>query len=311
MTEINAVTTLTREGDVAIITLNSPPVNALSANVRDGLYEGFKAAGRTRRSCVCEGRPSSPAPTSANSVPPRIPTRRGFDVQDRLSRQSGDRLSTATPWRGLEVALGALPVALPSAKVALPEVALGFAGSGAPISSAQRRRRPPRMVTSGRHVRPDASMGLVDEMAEEASCARAAIAFATRPWPRTAAWKVRDNNAKLDAAKGKPEIFADFRKANARKFRGFDAPEANIKCIEAAVNSSSFEEGLQAERTLFGGLMSGAQSAAQRYYFFAERQANKIPDVPPHPDRRSRGRIIGAAPGAAASRGLRQRGIPW
>ena len=45
MTEINSVTTLTREGDVAVITLNSPPVNALSANVRDGLYEGFKAAG--------------------------------------------------------------------------------------------------------------------------------------------------------------------------------------------------------------------------------------------------------------------------
>ena len=44
MTEINSVTTLTREGDVAIITLNSPPVNALSFNVRDGLYEGFKQA---------------------------------------------------------------------------------------------------------------------------------------------------------------------------------------------------------------------------------------------------------------------------
>ena len=92
--------------------------------------------------------------------------------------------------------------------------------------------------------------------------------------------KISSNNTKLEAAKGKPEIFAAFRKANARKFRGFAAPEANIKCIEAAVNSATFEDGLKAERKLFGELMMGAQSAAQRYYFFAERQANKIPDVP-------------------------------
>ena len=70
-----------------------------------------------------------------------------------------------------------------------------------------------------------------------------------------------------------------FRKANARKFRGFLAPEYNIRCIEAAVNLP-FDEGLNEERKLFGVLMSGSQSAAQRYSFFAERQAAKIPDVP-------------------------------
>jgi 3-hydroxyacyl-CoA dehydrogenase len=91
--------------------------------------------------------------------------------------------------------------------------------------------------------------------------------------------KISENNTKLEAARGKPEIFADFRKKNARKFRGFDAPEANIKCIEAAVNSATFDEGLAVERQLFMGLMSGSQSAAQRYYFFAERQANKIPGI--------------------------------
>ena len=72
-------------------------------------------------------------------------------------------------------------------------------------------------------------------------------------------------------------MFADFRKANARKFRGFKAPESNIQCVEASL--LPFEEGLAVERKLFIELMTGPQSAAQRYVFFAERQANKIPDV--------------------------------
>ena len=91
--------------------------------------------------------------------------------------------------------------------------------------------------------------------------------------------KVRDLSDKVVAARGKPEIFENFRKANARKFRGFLAPEYNIRCIEAAVNLP-FEEGLGIERKLFMELMTGEQSAAQRYVFFAERQVWKIPDVP-------------------------------
>ena len=124
-------------------------------------------------------------------------------------------------------------------------------------------------------------MGLVDELVEEGKLLEGALAFARKAVAENKPLvKVRDNNAKLEAAKGKPEIFADFRKANARKFRGFTAPENNIKAVEAAVNSATFDEGLKAERKLFTELMMGAQSAAQRYYFFAERQANKIPDVP-------------------------------
>jgi 3-hydroxyacyl-CoA dehydrogenase len=91
--------------------------------------------------------------------------------------------------------------------------------------------------------------------------------------------KVRDLNDKVTAARGKPEIFADFRKANARKFRGFLAPEYNIRCVEAAVNQP-FDQGIETERKLFLELMNGVQSAAQRYVFFAERQVWKIPDVP-------------------------------
>jgi 3-hydroxyacyl-CoA dehydrogenase len=177
-------------------------------------------------------------------------------------------------------------VAVPSARVGLPEVALGL------LPGAGGTQRLPRvvgvenaleMVTSGRHVpaKEAAGLGLVDEIVEEGKLREGAVAFANKAVAENKPLKkISENNAKLEAAKGHPEIFAEFRKKNARKFRGFAAPEANIKCIEAAVNSSSFEEGLAAERKLFMELMSGPQSAAQRYYFFAERQANKIPDVP-------------------------------
>ncbi|MFY8144035.1 MAG: 3-hydroxyacyl-CoA dehydrogenase NAD-binding domain-containing protein, partial [Caulobacter sp.] len=138
------------------------------------------------------------------------------------------------------------------------------------------------MVTSGQHVPAKAAhaMGLFDELVEEGKLREGAIAFAkavvaeNRPLK-----KVRDLNEKVEAARGKPEIFEAFRKANAKKFRGFMAPENNIKCIEAAVNLP-FDEGLKAERKLFMELMTGSQSGAQRYVFFAERQAAKIPDVP-------------------------------
>jgi 3-hydroxyacyl-CoA dehydrogenase len=123
-------------------------------------------------------------------------------------------------------------------------------------------------------------MGLVDEVAPEGKLREAAVDFARKILAeKRPLKKVRENNAKLAAAKGHPEIFDKFRKDNARKFRGFKAPESNIRCIEAAVNQS-FEDGLATERKLFIELVTGAQSAAQRYAFFAERQANKIPDVP-------------------------------
>jgi 3-hydroxyacyl-CoA dehydrogenase len=92
--------------------------------------------------------------------------------------------------------------------------------------------------------------------------------------------KVRDDNSKLGgSAADLAPFFADVRKANAKAFKGFDAPEANIKCIEAAV-ALPFEEGLKVERSEFMKLMTGLQSAAQRHVFFAERAAAKIDGLP-------------------------------
>src|SRR5678815_3840982 len=292
MTEINSVTTLTQDGDVAVITLNSPPVNALSAKVREGLFEGFKAAIASDAKAIvliCEGR-TFIAGADITEFGGAMAGPSLFDVQDMMEGSPKPVIAAihgTALGGGLEVALCAhYRVAVPSARLGLPEVALGL------LPGAGGTQRLPRvvgvenaleMMTSGRHVpAPEAAkLGLVDELAPEGQLKEAAIAFANKcVAEKKPLVKISENNTKLEAAKGKPEIFADFRKANARKFRGFAAPEANIKCIEAAVNSSSFEEGLAEERKLFGELMTGAQSAAQRYYFFAERQANKIPDVP-------------------------------
>ena len=292
MTEINSVTTLAQDGDIAVITLNSPPVNALSAKVREGLFEGFKAAIASDAKAIvliCEGR-TFIAGADISEFGGAMAGPSLFDVQDMMESAPKPVVAAihgTALGGGLEVALCAhYRVAVPSARLGLPEVALGL------LPGAGGTQRLPRivgvekaleMVTSGQHVpaKQALAMGLVDELVEEGKLLEGALAFARKAIAEGKPLvKVRDNNTKLEAAKGHPEIFADFRKANARKFRGFLAPENNIKAVEAAVNSATFDEGLKAERKLFGELMSGPQSAAQRYYFFAERQANKIPDVP-------------------------------
>src|SRR3989344_2356992 len=293
MAEINSVTTLTREGDVAVVTLNSPPVNALSANVRDGLFEGFKQAIASDAKAIvliCDGRTFIAGADISEFGAPGKPSASLPDVQNMMENSPKPVIAAihgTALGGGLEVALCAhYRVAVPSARLGLPEVALGL------LPGAGGTQRLPRvvgvenaleMMTSGRHVpAPEAAkLGLVDELVEEGKLKEGALAFANKAVAENKPLvKISENNTKLEEAKGKPEIFAEFRKKNARKFRGFDAPEANIQCIEAAVNSASFDEGLAVERKLFMGLMTGSQSAAQRYYFFAERQANKIPDVP-------------------------------
>jgi 3-hydroxyacyl-CoA dehydrogenase len=176
-------------------------------------------------------------------------------------------------------------VAVPSARCGLPEVNIGL------LPGAGGTQRLPRivgvekaleMVTSGQHVPAKAclEMGLVDEIVPEGQLRAGAVAFARKiVAEKRPLKKVRDSNEKVEAARGKPEIFAKFRKDNARKFRGFLAPEYNIRCIEAAVEKP-FDEGIKVERELFRELVTGNQSAAQRYVFFAERQVWKIPGIP-------------------------------
>jgi 3-hydroxyacyl-CoA dehydrogenase len=292
MAAINAVTDLSNVGKVSVITLNSPPVNALSADVRDGLAAAFKQAGAdastTAIVLICAGRTFiAGADISEFGKAPRGASL--FEVQTSIENSPkpviGAIHGTALGG-GLEVALCChYRVAVPSAKCGLPEVHLGLLPGAGGTQRLPRIVGPEKaleMVTSGSHMgaKQCLAMGLVDELAEEGKLRETAIAFAEKVVAeKRPLRKVRDSNEKVEALRGKPEVFAAFRKANARKFRGFMAPESNIKCIEAAVNLP-FDEGLKEERRLFTELMTGPQSAAQRYTFFAEREVWKIPDVP-------------------------------
>ena len=292
MSSINSVTDLSIEDGIAVVTLDSPPVNALSGPVRDGIAAAMAQAGSDPQVqaivLICAGRTFiAGADITGFGKPPQgasLPdTLRAieFAKQPVIAAIHGTALGG-----GFEVALAChYRVAVPSAKCGLPEVKLGLlpgAGGTQRLPRIVGAQRALEMVTSGEHVgaKACAEMGLVDELVAEGELRRGAIDFARRILAeKRPLKKVRDLDDKLAAARGKPEVFAEFRRANARKFRGFDAPEANIRCIEAAVNLP-FEEGLQFERSRFQELVGGVQSAAQRYVFFAERAVWKIPDVP-------------------------------
>jgi 3-hydroxyacyl-CoA dehydrogenase len=292
METINEVTTLER-GEIAVITLNSPPVNALSAKVRNGLAAGFKAADEDPQTkaivLICDGRTFIAGADITEFGKPATESASLFDVQQAMEDNSKPVIAAihgTALGGGLEVALCAhYRVAVPSAKVGLPEVNLGLlpgAGGTQRLPRIVGAAKALEMVTSGQHVPAKAAlaMGLVDELAPEGDLRNAAIAFAKKVLAENRPLvKIRDNDAKMIEDRKHPEIFADFRKANARKFRGFLAPEYNIQCVEAAVNLP-FDEGIKVERKLFVELVTGTQSAAQRYVFFAERQVWKLPDVP-------------------------------
>ncbi len=293
MAQINEVTDLTNDGDVAVITLNSPPVNALSSKVRDGLYYAFEAA-RADPSAksivlICAGR-TFIAGADITEFGGAASTAKGLHEVQAMMEDSDKPVIAAIHGTalggGLEVALCAhYRIAVPSAKCGLPEVNLGLLPGAGGTQRLPRIVGPEKamdMMTAGTHV-PAAQcleMGLVDELASEGSLLADATAFARRIVAESRPLKkVRENNEKVESAKGHTAVFDAFRKANAKKFRGFKAPESIIQCVEASVNLP-FDEGVGVERKLFTELVTGAQSAAQRYVFFAEREVWKIPDIP-------------------------------
>jgi 3-hydroxyacyl-CoA dehydrogenase len=292
MTAINAVTDLTLDGEVAVITLNSPPVNALSAAVRDGLFESFGQAQADDKAkaivLICEGR-TFIAGADISEFNKRMTGAVLADVMGRIENSKKPVVAAihgTALGGGLETALVCdYRVAVPSAIVGLPEVNIGIlpgAGGTQRLPRLVGVEKALQMVTSGEHVPAQRAkeMGLIDEIAPEGKLKESALAYARKLIADKApVRKVRDMNDKVAAAKGKPEIFANFRKANEKKFRNFKAPENNIRAIEAAVNMP-FAEGMKEERRLFDELYNKEQSRAQQYYFFAEREAQKLKDVP-------------------------------
>jgi len=288
MSAINAVTDLTREGDIAVVTINSPPVNALSADVRDGVRDGVRQAAADPAVkavvLICAGRTFIAGadisefgkPTKGASLP---------EIQSAL--EGGPKPVVAAIHGtalggGFEVALMChYRVAVPSAKVGLPEIKLGL------IPGAGGTQRLPRLcgvenaILSGTPFGAKQSLewGVVDAVVEEGKLREGALAFARKVIDtHMPLRKIRDLNDKIDAARGKPELFEKIRRDNARKYRGFEAWEAAMRAVKAAVDLP-FDEGMKLERQTFLDLIPTAQSRAQRYVFFAERKVWKIADV--------------------------------
>ncbi|HET7707927.1 MAG TPA: 3-hydroxyacyl-CoA dehydrogenase NAD-binding domain-containing protein [Sphingomicrobium sp.] len=281
-----------RHGDVLVILSNNPPVNALGAAVREGLVAGIRQAEADEAIkavvIACEGQTFfAGADVSEFGTPkafqdPMLPN--VVDIIEGSSKPVIAAIHGTALGGGLEVALAChYRVAAPSAKLGVPEVKLGL------LPGAGGTQRLPRvagveqalsMAATGNPIsaKQACEVGLVDRLIEGELIPHA-VAYAEevrdiRPLPKSS-----ERDDKLTQARANPGIFDEFRKANARKFKGFVAPEANIQCIEAAL-TKPYAEGVQVERTKFMELMSGTQARAQQYFFFAERKAAKIDDLP-------------------------------
>ena len=280
-------------GQVGILTIDSPPVNALGHAVRVALHEGLAellADDRVKGIVLtCAGRTFfAGADITELGKPFKEPNLDVvFEQLENREKPVVAAIFGTALGGGFEVALAChRRIAVPSAKVGLPEVLLGV------LPGAGGTQRLPRLVgveaaldiiTTGKPVgaKKAHDLGLVDKLAEEGKLLEQAIAYCEELIVENASaplWRVRDLQDKVELSRGKPEIYADFLKKNARAFRGFKAPFNIVKTIEAAAELS-FDDGLKREWELFEELVSSTESAAQRYFFFAERSTAKVPGI--------------------------------
>ena len=324
MAKITQSVDLSTRGRVAVLTVDNPPVNALSQHVRKGLHDGIKQAtadGAVQAIVLaCAGRTFiAGADITEFGKPPAEPSLHSvLDLIEGSPKPVVAAIHGTALGGGLEVTLAChYRVGVKAARFGLPEVKLGI------LPGAGGTQRLPRvvgvekglsMMVSGDPIGADEALkaGLIDEIVD-GDLTAAGVAFTEKVLDeRRPLRKIRDLDDKLAAVRGKPEVFANFRKSIARQTRGFRAPENIVRAVEAAV-SLPFEQGLKRERELFAELLSSPESKAQRYFFFAEREAAKIPDVPADTPPRDvkKAAVIGAGTmGGGIAMNFANAGIP-
>jgi 3-hydroxyacyl-CoA dehydrogenase len=284
---------LTKQNDIAIITINNPPVNALSPGVPEGISDALDqiakddsikgvvliGGGRTfvAGADIKEfGKMTSGKPRGAGLLPLLL-------KMEDSSKPVVVAIHGTAFGGGLELAMaGHYRVAVSSAQVGQPEVKLGI------IPGAAGTQRLPRlagvakaveMCTTGNPVKAEEALewGIIDKIID-GDLLSGAIAFARevvlKPAPKT-----RDRHEKLGNATENAAIFFAARELCAKKARGLKAPQAAIEAIEAATKLP-FEEGCQQEQKLFIDCLSSDQCKSLIHVFFSEREVSKIPDVP-------------------------------
>ena len=302
MGNINASVDLRRDGRIAIVTTDNPPVNALKHEVRAGLAE---ALGQVRDDddveavvIACAGRTFfAGADITEFGRPPQAPSLGEFIAAiETMPKPVVAALHGTALGGGFELALAChFRVAAAGARVGLPEVRLGLlpgAGGTQRLPRLVGPEKALKMIVTGEPIGAVEALadGVVDEIAA-GDLTGSAIAFARRVVAdRRPLRRVRDRDDKLVA-----EGFADAAAALTRRLRGREAPAA---CVEAVRNAMilPFDEGLKRESELFQKLVAGDQSKAQRHVFFAEREAAKVPGIPmgTKPRALANGAVIGA-----------------
>jgi 3-hydroxyacyl-CoA dehydrogenase len=278
------------DGDVAVITIDNPPVNAMKYEVRVGLLDlVLRAIGDAAISAVvitCAGRTFvAGADITEFGKPPRQPT--GIAIIEAMEASPKPIIAAlhGTPLGGgLELALGChFRLAAPGTRLGLPEIKLGI------IPGAGGTQRLPRlvgmdkamaMILSGEPIpaREALHAGLVDEIIE-GDLVAGAIAFARRVVAEKRPLVLaRNREDKLAGARGDLAAFEAAAANYTKRARGQNAPAAAVEALRAAI-TLPVADALKRERELFLELVAGDQSKAQRHIFFAEREAAKVPDI--------------------------------
>lgn len=317
--------TMTMHGTVAVVTLDSPPVNALSTRLRAAacaaLGEALAAPGCAAVVLTCAGSTFiAGADISEFDQAEQEPS---FDALLALVEDAAVPVVAAIHGTalggGFELALAChYRVAVAGARVGLPEVHLGI------LPGAGGTQRLPRLtgaataldiITSGRHVGAAEAheLGMIDAIVPGDDLVGGAIAFAEQVIAAGAARpRVRDREDRIAADRGQPGLFAAFLEKNAARFKRLAAPQAIVEAVAAAVDLP-FEAGLARELELFHQLVKTPQSAALRHLFFAERRAGQVPDLPagtPLVEIRSVGVIGAGTMGGGITMNFLNAGIP-
>ena len=292
---MNELVSLTRDGEIAIITVNNPPVNALSPGVPEGISDSIAEAakddsirgviliggGRTfiAGADIKEFGKVTSGEKGRGSLLPLLQT-----IED-CPKPTVAAIHGTAFGGGLEVAMAFhYRVAAPSAQVGQPEVKLGI------IPGAAGTQRLPRlagvakaveMCAFGEPVKAGEALraGIVDSIIE-GDLLQGAVAFvreliAKGEGPR----KTRERSDKLGAADANAAIFETARAQAKKTKRGMIAPLAAIDAVEAST-TLSFDEGCQREAELFKQCLFSDQSKSMIHVFFGEREVAKIPGLP-------------------------------
>src|ERR1700730_2346992 len=278
---------------IGVITVDNPPVNALSPGVPEGIVENVERgnADPAIRAMVLIGAGRSFIAGAdirqfGTRRPPPVPGKRTHEVLDASAKPVVAAIHGYALGGGLEIALAShYRVAVPSAKVGLPEVLIGILPGSGGTQRLPRLIGPKaamEMIVSGRHVPAEEAhrLGIIDELVPEGSDLRQmAIAMARRVADTTPLPRILDRDEKLAEAKADPGIFEAMRKSIARRARNQKAPYNCIAAVEG-LSYLPFEDGIRRERELCDELENSAEARALRYAFFAEREVAKLPDIP-------------------------------